>query len=176
MIVTRSRLDDRKCKTLVSGLVSCSLESLELSNCHLEDLSGKAIGFYLQNCPNTLKSLELRDNYITGSGLLGIGFGIQEYTGELEYIGLAGNPIGESGLVALGSGFCEREQVKRIDISRCDIRGEGPFRLIQMIGFHVRLESLQICCVHIGDQIGESLVAVLKGHWNLVHLGVHGCG
>lgn len=176
LVITNSRLDDRKCKILVRGLVSCHLEKLELSCCHLEDPAGKAIGFYLINCPNTLKLLELRDNYLSGSGLQGIGYGIQLYSGELDYIGLAGNPIGENGLVALGSGFCLIEQIKRIDISRCDIKGEGPFRLVQMIGFHERLEWLNISAVHIGDQIGEILVSAVKYHWNLLYLDVRGCG
>lgn len=160
----------------MKGLLSCSLERLELSCCHLEDNSGKAIGYYLQNCPDTLKELELRDNYMSGSGIQGVGYGIQEYSGELEFIGLAGNPIGESGLVALGSSFCLREQVKHIDISRCDIRGEGPFRIVQMVGFHERLESLNISAVHIGEVIGENLVAVLKERWNLLKFEVRGCG
>lgn len=161
---------------MVSGLVKCRLEKLELSTCHLEDLSGKSIGYYLQECPGTLKELELKGNYITGSGLQAIGFGIQEYLGELEYIGLAGNPIGENGIVALGSGICEKEQVKRIDISRCDIRGEGSYRIVQMIGFHERLEWMNMAAVHIGELIGENLVKAVKGHWNLLYLEVRGCG
>lgn len=169
-------MDDRKCKILVHGIVSCRLEKLELSGCHLEDAAGKAIGFYLQHCPTTLKELELKDNYLSGTGLLGVGYGIQEYLGELEYVGLSGNPIGESGVTALGGGFCEKEQVKRIDFSRCDIGGEGPFRLVQMIGFHKRLEWMSLSAVRIGELIGENLVTSVNDHWNLLYLDVRGCG
>lgn len=156
--------------------MTCQLEELELSACQLGDPSGKVLGFYLQHCPITLTKLELRDNYITGSGLQGIGFGIHEYKGELDYIGLAGNPIGETGVVALGSGFCQLEQVKRIDVSRCDIKGEGPFRLIQMIGFHERLEWMNMNAISFGHTLGDRLVLILEAHWNLLYLDVRGCG
>lgn len=174
--IVNSRLDDRKCKILVRGFLRCPLEKLDLSYCQLGNYAGFAIGYYLLHCDGSLKSLELRDNNIKGCGWQAIGYGLQNYAGELEYLGVAANPLGEAGVVAIGGGFCNLEQVKRLDMARIEIDLEGPFRLVQMVGFHKRLKWLDLTAVWLGEYLGQKLVEMVYDHWQLEHLAVTGCG
>lgn len=176
MSIVNSRLDDRKCKILVRGFLRCPLQKLDLSYCQLGDKAGLALGYFLLHCDGSLKSLELRDNKIKATGWQAIGYGLQKYAGELEYLGVSANPLGEAGVVAIGGGFCNLEQIKRLDMSRIEIDLEGPFRLVQMVGFHKRLKWLDLTSVWLGEYLGEKLVEMVLDHWELEHLSVRCCG
>lgn len=172
-----SRLDDRKCKILIRGLLETPLDTLDLSNCHLGNDAGKALAYFLMN--NTtcaLKSLELKSNRIGPVGWQAIGFGVQNYAGRLEYLGMSGNPVGEAGVVALGGGICDLEQIERLDLMRAEIAGEGVFRLVQLVGFHKRLRWLDLSTVWFGKRLGDLLVQALQDQWELEHLAVWHCG
>lgn len=171
------RLDDRKMKILVRGFLNCPLESIDMSHCRLGNGAGKALGYFLMNNSGTLKSIELADNrLITSIGWQAIGFGLQSYVGELEYLGMAGNAVGEGGIVAIGGGICDLEQIRRLDISRIELGGEASFRIVQMVGFHKRLEWLDMSAVWLGASLGEKLIEAVTEHWGLKHLAVGHCG
>lgn len=177
LAIVDSRLDDRKCKILIRGLLDSPVCSLDFSNCHLGNDAGKALAYFLMhNTKAALKSLELRSNHIGPLGWQAIGFGVQNFVGRLEFLGMAGNPVGEAGVVAVGGGICDLEQIERLDLMRAEISGEGAFRLVQLVGFHKRLRWLDVSTVWLGKRLGGLLVEALHDQWELVHLAVWHCG
>lgn len=147
-----------------------------MGHCHLGDNACKALAYYMMHGENTLKSLELCGNFIGRIGWQAIGFALQNYTGELEYLGMAANPVNEAGIVAFGGGICGREQITRLDMSRIELDHEGPFRVVQIVGFHKRLKWLDLTGVCLGGFLGDKLVEMVQEHWNLAHLAVKYCG
>lgn len=177
LAIVDSILDDRKCKILVRGLLNCPLRRLDLRNCQLGNDAAKAIAYLLMhNVHASLSELELRSNRIGPPGWQAIGYGIQHYAGELEYLGAGNNPVGEEGVVAIGGAILDAPQVWRLDLARADVAGDGPLRLMQIVGFHRRLRWLDVSSMCWGRKLGDRLIHAVLQHWELEHLAVWNCG
>ncbi|CAD7076676.1 unnamed protein product [Hermetia illucens] len=172
--IKRSRLDEKKMKILVLGLLHLPLETVEFSYCELHDKAGLCIGKLLQDV-HSIKSLELEGNYLGKNGLEPIAFAMRGYEGALEYYGVARNPVTDDGVYILGSGLLGTNQVIHLNVNGIEVTSKGARYVVELLGIHPKLRKMDMCCLPLGEEGGDRFIELLKENKLLYHLESRGC-
>lgn len=173
-------MDALKLKIICETLAKLpKLKNVDFSNCSLKDDCGPSFCYLLQhNCH--IESLELKGNHLGPEACKALAYGIQNYKGCLQYLGLARNSILPDGILALGGGINPENtkyvQVKKLDLTGCDLLPEAAFHVVQIVGFHDKLTHYWLGAVTLGEKIGDYLISYLIDNRSIVVLEIRGCG
>lgn len=127
--LSRSRMEPDKLKTLLDQLSTMNIETLEFPYCYLATDAGMLLAKYISKCPETLKVLNLSGNFLDGQQIENFGYGINVYQGVLEKLDLSHNPIGEAGVLTFGGAIKNKQQIRELNVTGCEIGEQGAFRV-----------------------------------------------
>ncbi|CAH1173486.1 unnamed protein product [Phaedon cochleariae] len=166
--IHRSRLGNEHCQALMQNLIkNKSLLELDLSNCEIGDQGALCVAKFLAGHPS-LKILNLANNRIGKIGAEGLGFTLLlPSCAQIHTLVLKLNPLGKDGAMGIMRGIVRCSIPLELSMAGCDLEGDTPVKIGQMIRINDTLEKLDLSNNWFGADGGTYVVEALNENYTL---------
>ncbi|XP_036438696.1 LOW QUALITY PROTEIN: dynein regulatory complex subunit 5 [Colossoma macropomum] len=153
--INQSKVDDEKCRTLVSYLLDHpSLLELDLSHNLIGDRGARAIGKLLNR--SRLEWLDIYDNQIQGSGAQALAHALSKNT-SLLYFNLRLNRLGDEGGQAVAQALLKNSTLQNLNLGANELTEPTATALSHALVQNSTLRSLNLSCNRLGVDGGKVL-------------------
>ncbi|KAL4630540.1 T-complex-associated testis-expressed protein 1-like [Arapaima gigas] len=153
--IHQSKVDDDKCRTLVSKLLHHpSLKDLSLAHNMIGDRGARAIGKLLNS--SKLEKLNICDNKIQGPGARAIAHALSTNT-MLVSLNLRLNQLGDDGGQAIAQALLTNETLENLHLGANEMTEPTATALSQVLVQNKTLKNINLSCNRLGVDGGEVL-------------------
>lgn len=159
-----------------------NLKMVDLSYCSISTKESGEVFDQFLSFSRSIEHLELKGNNLDSEFCFHLSHGIKSFAGKLDYLGLSMTPIFKNGLSLIVKSISEKNNVRRLDISNCDITLNGASdgcieELVSLIEGQGSLREIKRNENQITSEMSrENFIKALERNYEIDGIDCENCG